>query len=139
MDFDTFDKRFNWRNDITGGRAVIVPDGRTTGTPNWAARLDSTATTGYPLRNRQLAMDAGHQYQICYDAYRTSAGGTAQVEMRVLSAGASAVSGTSTITTSWATYCLSSFTPSSDDNNLQIRLASGNSEVFIDNIAITAM
>jgi hypothetical protein len=118
---------------------MIVPDGRTTGTPNWAARLDSTATTGYPLRNRQLAMEFGQPYQICYDAYRTSSSGSAQVEMRVLSAGVSAVSGTSTIGTSWANYCLPSFTPSSDDNNLQIRLASGNSEVFIDNITITAI
>lgn len=139
MNFDTYDKRFNWRNDIDGSRAMIVPDGRVTGTPNWAARLAGTPTAGYPLRNRQLAMDAGHRYQVCYDAYRTSAGGTAQVEMRVLSAGVQAGIGTANLTASWATYCLPLFTPGTDDNNLQIRLASGNSEAFIDNITINEM
>src|SRR6185369_9347271 len=60
MDFDSADKRYSWRNDNTGGRALITPDGEGTSGVNWAARAVPTpsraAGTDWPLRNRQLAI-----------------------------------------------------------------------------------
>lgn len=139
MDFDTFDKRTNWRNDITGGRALVVPDGRTTGTPNWAVVLRAPATSGYPVRNRQLALDANRSYRICFDARRPSSTGSAQAELRVVSGGTVATSTQRYVGTSWANYCTSTFVPPSDDNNLQIRLMSGDAAFYVDNITITEM
>lgn len=136
MDFDTSDKRWNWRNDIDGSRAVVVPDGRTTGTPNWAVRVAPPATVGYPVRNRQLALAAGRTYQICFDARRETAGGTAQLQLRVVSGGTQVVTSTVTPGSAWGTYCTGTFTPGSDDNNLQIRLASGDAPFLVDNLTI---
>lgn len=139
MDFDTFDKRTNWRNDITGGRAMVVPDGRTTGTPNWAVRVAPPATSGYPVRNRQLALVGGRPYRICYDAIKSNAAGWAQAEVRVVSGGAQAVTSQNYLVGTWTNYCTTTFTPASDDNNLQIRLMGGDSAILVDNITITEM
>jgi hypothetical protein len=142
MDFDTFDKRTNWRNDIDGSRAMVVPDGRVTGTPNWAVRVTTPATTGYPVRNRQLTLAGGRPYRICFDARREVVAGVpgwAQAELRVMSGGVLATSTTVYLSTSWTSSCTATFTPPSDDNNLQIRLVAGDSPFVLDNIAITAM
>jgi hypothetical protein len=139
MDFDTFDKRYNWRNDITGTRAQVVPDGAVTGTPNWAVRVSTPPTTGYPVRNRQLAFVAGQPYRICFDAKRSNVSGSAQGELRVMSAGVLAVSATFTPSSVWSHFCSTTFTPASDDNNMQARLVSGDSPFLVDNIAITEM
>lgn len=137
MNFDTFDKRTNWRNDIDGSRAQVVPDGRVTGAPNWAVRVTQSAT-GYPVRNRQLALAAGRPYQICFDARRTTASGSSQAELRVVSGGAQVMWTSFSPSSAWSTTCSASFTPPSDDNNLQIRVTTGD-PVLVDNIAITAM
>jgi hypothetical protein len=139
MDFDRFDKRTNWRNDIDGSRAMVVPDGRTTGTPNWAVRVSAPATTGFPVRNRQLALNAGRPYRVCFDARRESAAGFAQVHLRVMSGGAVATSTTVYAGSTWGTHCTAAFTPITDDNNLQLRLMAGDSAFVVDNIAITAL
>jgi hypothetical protein len=82
MDFDTADKRFSWRNDNTGGRALILPDGETsdrTTSPtfaNWAGYAVPTpgraAGSDWPLRNRQLAFVPGTRYHVCLDARQNS-------------------------------------------------------------------
>ena len=139
MNFDTFDKRFNWRNDINGSRAQVVPDGAVTGTPNWAVRVAAPPTAGFPVRNRQLALAGGRSYQICFDARRENASGYAQGHLRVMSGGAQATSTTLYASSSWLRFCTLAFTPPSDDNNLQARLLSGDSSFLIDNIAITQL
>jgi hypothetical protein len=136
MDFDTFDKRTNWRNDVDGSRAQVVPDGRVSGTPNWAVRV--TPSAGYPVRNRQLALNAGQPYRICFDVRRPTAFGSAQGELRVMSGGALAASTTFWPSSSWGNVCTSTFTPTSDDNNLQMRGISGDA-FLVDNLTITAM
>ena len=40
---------------------------------------------------------------------------------------------------SWTNYCTATFTPASDDNNLQIRMMGGDSAFLVDNITITEM
>lgn len=139
MDFDTADKRVNWRNDIDGSRAIVVPDGRTTGTPNWAVRVAPPATAGYPVRNRQLALVGNRPYRICFDAKRVNAGGWAQAEVRLVSGGAVAAVTQNYLVNTWTSYCTATFTPASDDNNLQIRLMGGDSPFLVDNITITEM
>src|SRR5262249_21361024 len=66
MNFDTSDKRYNWRNDNTGGRGVVVPDGRASSTSvDWAALAIPTASraanTDWPLRNRQIGLAPGNR------------------------------------------------------------------------------
>ncbi len=139
MDFDTADKRVNWRNDIDGSRAIVVPDGRTTGTPNWAVRVAPPATAGYPVRNRQLALVGNRPYRICFDAKRVNSGGWAQAEVRLVSGGAVAAVTQNYLVNTWTSYCTATFTPASDDNNLQIRLMGGDSPFLVDNITITEM
>jgi hypothetical protein len=140
MDFDTFDKRTAWRNDISGARATVVPDGRVTGTPNWAVRVayDPTAPLGYPVRNRQLALVGGRSYRICFDTRRD---GTAPVtgELRVMSSGAAAVVSSFTAPAAWGNVCTSTFTVPTDDNNLQLRAASPNGVYLVDNLTITPL
>lgn len=137
MDFDTFDKRTNWRNDVDGSRAQVVPDGSVTGTPNWAVRV--TPSAGYPVRNRQLALAAGQPYRICFDARRPTAFGNAHGQLRVMSGGAQVASTTFyPASASWSNHCTATFTPTSDDNNLQMRGISGD-PFLVDNIAITPM
>ncbi len=139
MDFDTADKRVNWRNDIDGSRAVVVPDGRTTGTPNWAVRVAPPATSGYPVRDRQLAVVGGRPYRLCYDAKRVNSGGWAQAEVRLWSGSGVAVTSQNYLVPTWTSYCTATFTPASDDNNLQIRLMGGDSPFLVDNITLTEM
>ncbi|MBK8255825.1 MAG: hypothetical protein IPK82_24560 [Polyangiaceae bacterium] len=137
MNFDTHDKRTNWRNDVDGSRAQVVPDGTVTGTPNWAVRV--TQSTGYPVRNRQLAMNAGTTYRICFDARRPNAAGNAQGQLRVVSGGTQVVSTTFYPSSAvWSNFCTSTFVPGSDDNNLQMRGISGD-PFLVDNITITAL
>lgn len=137
MDLDTFDKRVHWRNDNTGARAQVVPDGRITGTPNWALRVpyDAASPGTYPVRNRQLALVGGRRYRICFDHRRDGTAGTTG-ELRLASAGQVAASVVYTPGASWATSCTPTFTAPSDNNMVQIRANGPNSAHFVDNIAI---
>jgi hypothetical protein len=49
------------------------------------------------------------------------------------------MSTTAGLSPAWSNVCSGTFTPASDDSNLQIRLVSGDSPILVDNIAITAL
>ncbi|WP_104985439.1 hypothetical protein [Sorangium cellulosum] len=132
------DKRTNWRNDIDGSRAQVVPDGGATGTPNWAVRV-VPSPSGYPVRNRQLALAGGRPYRICFDARRELTSGWSEGQLRVMSGSAQAVSTTFSAASPWMNFCTATFTPPSDDNNLQMRAVSGEQAFLVDNITLTAM
>ena len=68
MNFDTDDKRVNWRNENDGRRAWVLPDGRGTG-PSWAGYVPRDLSRGsqdWPLRNLQLSFVPGDRYQVCF-------------------------------------------------------------------------
>ena len=147
MDFDSADKRFSWRNDNTGGRGLILPDGNTSGaTPNWAAYVVPTpgraANTDWPLRNRQLALVAGEWYQLCADVRAqapTPASDTANRVLRVLSGGGEVARVSFGPASTWTTVCTAAFSPSSSDNNVQLGFDGPSATVgyFADNLRIT--
>jgi hypothetical protein len=122
MNFDTFDKRDNWIHGEADGdpRATIVPDGRTTGTPNWAARIvyDAQTPGSFPVGNRQLALQAGTNYSICFASKQGEASSVAgQVELQ---SGGSVVSSLAfSAGFDWQTTCVVTGTLPSDDNELR--------------------
>ncbi len=152
MDFETYDKRFNWRNDINGARGLIVPFvpvgsspiGMSPGIPNWVARVDwdSHLPSGFPMRNRQLGLDAAHNYQICFD-YVTppdSAVAAPVGAMRLVSGSTQVVSVPFVSSSStWQHACSSTFRPVSGDNNMQFGFLGTRGSFMIDNIAINQM
>jgi hypothetical protein len=145
MDFDTHDTRVNWRNDITGGRAVIVPDGRTTaigtsvlyadGTglftlaPDWALYVerDLQQPAGWPARNGQLALVANRRYTLCFHTFSATPANTTGV-VRVQSWNGSAwVNSLSPLsfplTSAWTSQCSGTFTVAGDMSSLQFGFA----------------
>lgn len=136
MDFDTHDKRVNWRNDSNGARAFILPDGRSTADgPDWAAVVGPTrgvvAAGSWPLRNRQLAFVEEEVYQVCFRHKQyQDLGGVANTSdwaiMRLKS-------GNKVIaeeifwphTGGWTRTCTDFFKVESGDNNLQFGLWEG--------------
>lgn len=132
MNFDTADQRFNWRNNATGGRAQIVPDGRTTGTPNWAARVTHHSSGGDTMRNRQLAITAGN-HSLCFWHRGTRAGGGGTMYMYsggalVGSVGFTPANGT------WNQQCTSAQYFPSGDNQVDFNAASG--PYYVDDLSI---
>lgn len=141
MDFDTYDKRDNWRDDNTGGRAVIVPDGQTTGTPNWAARViynSGFSYGGWPVRNRQLALHGGTSYSICF-YHKQDGASSVGGWFELASGGTSVVSGAFTAGSSWSQRCFTSPTLPSDDNTLHFQFLNNSpgTPYLIDNVSIT--
>jgi hypothetical protein len=69
MDFDSADKRWGWRNDNTGGRALVLPDGMPEFGASWAGLARPTNTqaagTDWPLGNRELAIVPHTDYRLC--------------------------------------------------------------------------
>jgi hypothetical protein len=154
MNFDTQDKRQHWRNDNNGRRAVIVPDGETTGTPNWAALAMPTtpfpAGGDWPLRNRQLAiLGASTQgtpwYQYCFDHKVGPATGvfadTDVRTMRLLSSGTQVGYVNFSPTATWANTCTPPIHATSGDNNIQFGFGGSNIAhgYYIDNVTITSV
>jgi hypothetical protein len=147
MDFDSGDKRFSWRNDNTGGRGLILPDGNTTAaTPNWAGYAIPTtgraANTDWPLRNREFGLVGGDWYQLCADVRAqtiTPAGDTANRVIRVLSAGSEVTRVSARPSTSWSTVCTPAFGTPSSDNNVQVGFDDPSARVgfYVDNVRIT--
>ncbi len=125
MDFDTFDKRYHWRNDNNGARAFILPDGTDPGV-DWAAavpRNNSIASgNDWPLRSRQLALVGGQHYQMCFD-FRKYAGAVASPitgHVRVKSNNSVVYSQAFSVTaTNWNQLCTDDFMPIGSDNILQ--------------------
>lgn len=137
MDFDTFDKRENWRNDITGARAPVVPRGtEETWGPDWAVRVayDASSPSGWAVRNRQLALLGGQRYRVCFD-YKTETSYPLGV-LRVVSNGTEMVRATFSPGTTWGSTCTGTFTPVGDDNNLQLGTATASSSFLVDNVRI---
>lgn len=141
MDFDTHDTRSNWRNDITGQRAVIVPDGRTTEigssvlyadgsgsftqAPDWALYVErnTASPAGWPARNGQLALVTGRRYSICFQHRRmnaTTSTGAARIQSWNGSAWVDSLpTVTFTPTTTWTNACTPTFTVLGDGSSLQ--------------------
>jgi len=149
MSFDTADKRFSWRNDNTGGRGLILPDGNTTATtPNWAGYAVPTpgraANTDWPLRNRELALVAGRWYTMCADvksADELPITDSARRVLRVLSAGTEVVRVSFRPSLTWSRVCTGSFRPTTSDNNLQVGFDGPAAQVgfFVDNVSIDSL
>jgi hypothetical protein len=147
MDFDSGDKRFSWRNDNTGGRGLILPDGNSTATtPNWAGYAVPTAgraaNTDWPLRNRQTGLVANDWYQLCADVRAntiTPSSDVANRVIRVLSAGYEVVRASFRPSTTWSTVCSAPFRVTSGDNNVQVGFDGPSAVVgyFVDNLRFT--
>lgn len=145
MDFDSADKRFSWRNDNTGGRGRIVPDGDDALRPDWAAWVTPTAGLApgndWPLRNRQLAIVPGTPYQLCVDV-RLARPQTTRVTttgaMRLLSAGSEVARTDFVPTLNWTQTCTQPFQVTSSDNNLQLGFSgpSAAAGYYADNIRL---
>ncbi len=141
MDFDTHDTRVNWRNAISGARAVIIPDGKTATpgafvayadgfvttplAPDWALYVsrDPNAPMGWVARNQQLALVTGHRYSLCFDHRRLNTTASTGV-LRVQSwNGSSWVNSLSdlpfTPASGWQTTCTGTFTALGDASSLQ--------------------
>ncbi len=128
MGFDSHDKRFMWRNHNTGARARIWPNGIDSDTePDWAGVVyrepSQPLDDDWSLRNRQLAIRGGEQYQVCFK-YRTSdrdplyaAWGTVRMlnEFGEIPDSKTFVD----VSTTWGSGCTSWFAVPTDDNNLQ--------------------
>ena len=146
MDFDSGDKRFSWRNDNTGGRALILPAANSPApTPNWAAYAIPTpgraAGTDWPLRNRQLALVKGDWYTLCADVRAntiTPGSDSANRVVRVLSAGAEVSRISFRPSTTWSTVCSAPFGVPSGDNNVQLGFDGPSATVgfYADNVRI---
>jgi len=131
MDFDTHDKRYTWRNQNTGGRGLIWPNGEVEGVMDvltWAGvvRRDPLrpGTDDYPLRNRQMAVQGGYDYRTCFShrkAERDPLTGSISGIVRTNNESGS-IPGSATLFApgdSWTTECTDWFSVPSDDNNLQ--------------------
>lgn len=126
MDFETHDKRFHWRNDNSGARAFILPDGRGTGT-NWAAlaRRTDTLSMGkdWPLRNRQLALVPGRSYRVCLHKRNFSRHPRSRVTgiLRIKSGNSEVVYRKFDASNpAWQQVCTDNFKVPTSDNNLQL-------------------
>lgn len=130
MDFDTHDKRANWRNDSNGARTFILPDGRgASDSPDWAAVVGPTAGViangSWPARNRQLAFVQGESYQICFQ-HRQYRGAVPQRDWGIMQL----KSGSTVIAEerfrplygAWTRHCTNFFAVPSGDNNLRFGL-----------------
>src|SRR5262245_3887933 len=115
MDFDTHDKRYHWRNDNNGLRAFVLPNGRGDRV-DWAGyvgRDPAQRGTGWPMRNRQLALVRNRSYRICFYVKRvgnmqpsTVAWGTARLKSTSQS-GLDKLAGIDfKPTDNWQEYCL---------------------------------
>jgi hypothetical protein len=152
--FDTHSERHVWKDNETGSRSWIVPYGREA--PGGAAEIswaglvnDSTPQqVDYSLRNRQLAIVPGRQYELCFDvrSFPPGAGsGTGRVR---LGSGAGAPPGDSMpldaiyinetfpVTNTWQTRCTVVFNSSESDNLLKFGHIFGEPEYLVDNIHI---
>jgi hypothetical protein len=144
MDFDSADKRYNWRNDNNGARGSVLPDGETAGsTPNWAGAVNPDPTrargTDWPLRNRQLAIVPGVVYKVCFDVKQKDSPlvNVDNRAMRILSAGAEVVRASFRPTASWTQVCTGEFRAPTEDNNMQLGFEGPSaSSYYIDNIRI---
>jgi hypothetical protein len=133
MDFDSHDKRAGWRDGNTGARGRLVPDGRTTGTPNWAGFVyrdyNRPGHDDWSLSNARLALAPGAAlpYRICFDTKQnmpSPAGPTEWGVMRVLNDGSEVVRKEFAPVTGWQTVCTDSF-----------RVGSGEGVVMFGNLA----
>jgi hypothetical protein len=146
MDFDSADKRYSWRDDNTGKRALTVPDGHVEGTPNWAGYVEPTSTrpanSDWPLRNRQLALAPNNIYRMCAmvrSRFELPASDHASRVMRVLSNGNEVVRATFRPGTTWQRVCSSPFGVPTGDNNMQVGFTDPSASVpfYIDEITFT--
>jgi hypothetical protein len=129
VDFDSFDERFDFRNDNTGGRAKVLPDGRDDGSgrPNWAAVVTPDSSRArdadWPVRNRALALVKGESYRLCFDVIenRKTVGGDsvpAPGVARVVSGGNAVLSFAFPTSRAWSHVCTTGFSVPSGDNNV---------------------
>jgi hypothetical protein len=145
MDFDTGDKRANWRNENNGQRAFILPNGREAGTPNWAALVtrDARIAAGrdWSLRNRQLALLGNRWQRVCFDtrAYRGRFS-YGEGAVRVMSGGSEVVRTGFEPNPNWSEVCSWWFYPTSPDNNVMFGVnspaPSGEQSYLVDNVRI---
>jgi Trypsin len=132
MDFDSHDARYNWRNQDTGTRGLIWPEGRKTteedrlGTPDWAGvvKHNKLSPESWSLRNRQLAIKGGYEYQVCFH-HRESIGSPLETNVTgmariVNERGAISESSVSfEPSNNYQEDCSNWFYVPTDDNNLQ--------------------
>jgi hypothetical protein len=125
-------------NPFDSHGALVVPDGRAQGSPNWGVYVMPTET-GFPVRNRQLAFVAGRRYRMCFDARRLAPESPIG-EIVVMSAAPGAAAGIAVgysfvVGPSWQTQCTPPFSVPHADSNLMLRVVSGGAYV-VDNLSI---
>jgi len=133
MDFDTYDKRVNWRNGSTGERAFIIPDGYGDSV-DWAGLVAPSqgipAAGSWPLRNRQLALVEKETYQICFKHkhYQGSFPYGDWGMVRIESGQTMVLEKIFWPNSTWTRTCTGYFTLPSGDNNLLFGLWAGQSQ-----------
>jgi hypothetical protein len=128
MDFDSHDRRFQWRNHNTGARGLVWPNGVDSATEaDWAGVVhrdpNRPLDDDWPLRNRQLAIDGGERYRVCFSYEKaireplTFSFGAVRMlnELGVIPGSTFFVDPSD----DWRRACTSWFHVPTDDNNLQ--------------------
>lgn len=129
-DFDTADQRTYWKDQNTGLPAILMPEGSRAGTGDWAglARRNPARplSDDWSLRNRQLALQAGQSYDLCFDVRARTlppAGTIAWGVMRVTSGSSEVMRHVYTPTTAWQTVCAPRFTTPVGDSSVMFGVA----------------
>lgn len=150
MDFDSHDARYNWRDENNGGRARIWPVGRqaTSGATDWAGVVTRDTSEPYyddwSLRNRQLAVDGGYNYRVCFwhkKSVRDPTSGSLYGVVRT-TGGGSEISGSRRYFISgnnWVQACTNTFNASGDDNSVMFgvyAIAGANGSYLVDDITV---
>lgn len=148
MDFDDADKRGGWRNQNTGSRALILPDGIAAATNSVAdfalAVTDDPArgaATDWTALNEHLDFITGQSFTVFFRA-RTSYAGTLKLQARAVTGSGVVLAWLSsmTISSAWSSeIMLGPFTAQTDTRLLfgaSDFSAGANEHILIDNIRI---
>ena len=142
FDFDAHDTRVLWHRDDAGSRALILPDGRVEGTPNWAAHVQrdnaQPAATDFPLRSG-LALADGKRYHLCFSQKAVLAQAASGGVVRVIgkSGGAEILRTTFAPGQPWVTTCTPVFTVPAGGAEVQFGFAANTGPYRIDDVAVT--
>ena len=137
---DSADDRALFWNPSSGARALVLPDGRTTGAPNWALHVqrDGNRPLGYdwPAASNKLPFARGKRYHVCFQGRGVFPGASGGAVARVMSGGAEVATAPFTTTSAWAETCTPTFTASGDDTSLQFGFATERGPFRIDDIRV---
>lgn len=144
IDFDAHDTRVLWHRDEAGGRALVLPDGRVDGTPNWAAHVQRDGAkpiaTDWPLRSG-LALAEGKRYHLCFSqkAVFAQAAGRPGAVVRVVGAsgGGEVLRTAFAPGAAWGTSCTPTFSVPAGGAEVQFGFDASSGPYRIDDVAVT--